>query len=264
MKNARKNIFLDLYNHFASTDYGKKLSSEIRFERYKPEYVSNDSWEELLGPDVNNLKHALEIYDISKKFFEVQPAIFSEEQRELAYLAAIVHDWGEAVVGDFTFDDRNDERKGEEKKILEKIGSKILKNFGDKHLLDKFYLFLEKIFYNTMTEEGKTFDAIERIGHMKTGLKAWTIGKRCDKKDINLALRLHWLAGNVLYNQIPTLLNAKEFYFYVGDYLEKNKKIISEAFENHRDEGFSFYVRSDQAKKRADFIAAREKWFSNI
>src|SRR3989339_355513 len=61
-------IIEDLFKIFTSTKYGEKLAHNIRYGRYKPQSMSNEEWRNLLGDDVNNLYHALVVYNITKGY----------------------------------------------------------------------------------------------------------------------------------------------------------------------------------------------------
>ncbi|MBI2013094.1 MAG: hypothetical protein HYS88_01460, partial [Candidatus Colwellbacteria bacterium] len=101
--------FEEIYELFAGSSYGKILRQRVRYGPYKPEELSNEEWVKILGPDVNNLEHLKTTLAITNDFIyraryphpEWQPREinFSREEKELLCLTAVIHDWGEAVVG---------------------------------------------------------------------------------------------------------------------------------------------------------------------
>ncbi len=66
MTETLRSDFLDIHLSFAETIHGQKLAENVRYERYKPDDVTNQRWVELLGADVNNLTHLTLTYGLTR------------------------------------------------------------------------------------------------------------------------------------------------------------------------------------------------------
>jgi len=106
--------FRDLHRLFAGSSFGERLANSARFTDFKPPDLLNDEWEDLLGADVNNLRHLVVTHQCARQFLaccanplpswkgEVsEEATFSAEEQEMILLMALSHDWQEAIVGVF-------------------------------------------------------------------------------------------------------------------------------------------------------------------
>jgi len=82
--------FIDLHKAFANTEYGKTMSENARYERYKPKNITLSEWERLLGVDVNNLKHLQLSLNLAKQFIkysnEMRAANTGQSTESLAFL----------------------------------------------------------------------------------------------------------------------------------------------------------------------------------
>ncbi|MBP9758271.1 hypothetical protein KBD45_01140 [Candidatus Dojkabacteria bacterium] len=115
-----------MYDLFANSKYGQKLANVVRYERYNPTNVTNKKWGEIFGDEVNNLKHMREIYNFSCKYLAKSTQLSKDEIDQLL-LAAVSHDWGEAIIGDISYQFKN-----QDSEINEKIGfNQIIKEIID-------------------------------------------------------------------------------------------------------------------------------------
>ena len=253
------------HDFFAETTYGKILAANIRFGRYKPESFTNKEWEKLLGPDINNLDHALVIYDCANDFVREcnngcdykrsDPATFSEQEKCLLLLAAIIHDWGEAVVGDVIRDLKTEEHNAREMAALKEIAADVTAKYINGICRRMIGTVIDNIVANTATKLGAAFEMIEELANLQTALRAWTVSRR--KKEI--ADNLQWITANVLV-YLPMIMAKGGNYPTLRNYLIRNKSTISHFFSALPRSVFNHYPPEEKKKKIAMFAAAKKEW----
>lgn len=152
----------ELNEVFANSDYGRILENNIRFGDFKPEYISNQIWEQLLGDDVNNLRHMQDTYKLTRRFMRA-----GDIGSELLKLTAITHDWGEAIVGDIALPDKeaNPDLSITEAEAFRAIAKELLGH--DSYILDE----VPDVLWGEH-ELSEPFRVIEFIGYCRTGIRA--------------------------------------------------------------------------------------------
>lgn len=150
---------LQTYRKIENTPYGEELESRVRFGDFKPDHVSNDTWEWMLGDDVNNLRHHLSTYELTKKFM-----IYHQIGHIVLWDVAITHDWGEVEVGDVALPDKKvqgvDTREvNAYKRIVGTIAPEVDAETASEIIWGEHHL-------------SKPFNAIEYIGYCRTGIRA--------------------------------------------------------------------------------------------
>lgn len=247
--------FIDIYGKFSTSKYGKKLERCIRWKRYNTGNLTNAKWEKLLGPDANNLKHLKLTYDQTREF--IARSMFSTKEQEDLLLGAIIHDWAEAVIGDLTFDLKTEAGRNAEYRALKKIAEEIFPEERHKKFLER----MQKIIYEVVSDGerklGKAFNAIERIGYLTTGIRAWRESKKAKGETKNGLL---WLANNVLSGQVIKLIEYSEIYPAVFEELKKNASIINSAYASIPENSFYNYPKSEKIKKIKQLNLARQNW----
>ena len=107
---------------FSKTEYGRELSDKIRYEKYNLAKLPNAEWISILGLDVDNLWHMMITFGLAQSFIEQteknEPGYFSEDEKTTLMLAAIIHDQGEAIIGDISYGDKNAAHEEQEKQAL--------------------------------------------------------------------------------------------------------------------------------------------------
>jgi hypothetical protein len=256
-----------VFRAFAKSQYGERLAGKIRYERYKPDIVSAEHWIKLLGPDVDNLKHLLVSLGTTKRFVALCRqesrdgfSCFSTEDENDLAIVAVTHDFGEAVIGDISWDEKTSLDEHEELRHLRSILSQLVFENGEIFPQEKISRVID-ILGNADSRLGRSFNVIERMGYVATGVRALNI---CNQGGHDLELRgnLEWLASNVLANQIERLLQVRKEYFAVDFFLNKNYSCISEAFLKISDVVFSYYAESGKEANREKFYQSKEAWFS--
>jgi hypothetical protein len=263
---ARDNSRLfTIYDTFSNTVHGKQLNKSLRYEKYKPSNITKKRWEQLLGPDVNNLKHMLVTYGLAHEFVlnlqKNQPGLVTEEDGVILEVAALIHDWAEAIVGDISFGDKTVEAEEKEQADFEAHLHEFYK--GDAtNLIDRAR---KDVIFNHGKEAdhlGKIFNAIERIGYMQTALRSYSHIIKRDASDCEAGLT--WLQGDVLLNQIPSLLEYAKEYIPIKQYLADRQKDISSSFIliNKQIDVFAKYGEQREAKI-AQFEHANNLWVTS-
>jgi hypothetical protein len=249
------------------------LEENTRYDRYKPEEIYNREWVKLLGADVNNLEHMSLTYGLTRQFIKYnenppatwdgpgpEDARFNQQEKEDLLLTATVHDWGEAVVGDKMYDLKKDSDEEEELEVMQKITQGLYGEEESAELAGRIKTVLTDVLPNRKSKLGKAFNAIERVGYLRTGLRAWDVSNSLDQDKQELKTGLQWLTNNVLLNQISTLVDYAQSYPAVDAYLKQNADRISSAFDNLPESVFDKYDAHEVAGNKAKFESAKAKW----
>ena len=250
--NGKVKRFGDIYNLFSKTGYGMILSQRIRWSIYKPQEMSHTAWEQLIGPDANNLKHLLVSYRLTQLFLLKQKE-YSKKEQELLLFTAIVHDWGEPVVGDTM---RYVKTARDDKKELEVL-VKIMKDVFYGKLNRRLEKAVLSILSNKTTKLGEAFRVIEVIGYFKTVFLAW---QKAKKKTGRITRQLRWLTSNVLHADMDFLVEKASKYRFISDFLDENRPLITEAFESMPDLVFSMHPLKKQAFYYRKFQSTKKSW----
>lgn len=154
----------ELNNKFAETDYGIILDNEIRFSTFKPEFISNEEWVEMLGPDVNNRLHMERAYLLTRWFCAQQPDL-TESEKDRLCLTAMVHDWAEAIDGDVPDPLKSDDTMRQEMQSFVKVASSVTEPHD---LASRVF----PVMFAKTSRLGKMWRAIEVMGYLETGVRA--------------------------------------------------------------------------------------------
>lgn len=252
---------IEIHEKFEQTDFGKTLAGRVRYDRYKPKDVSNERWVELLGADVNNLTHLTLTYGLAQDFIHtaqtLQPDFLSSEDEQLLQVAALIHDWAESIVGDISFGDKTANDEVEEQAAFEANLASFYK--GDLTLINKART--EIVFDHTGKNKlGKVFNAIERVGYLRTALRAGDHIVCGDVMDCDDGLR--WLVADVLSQQPKSLIAYAETLQPVRQYLANQQDKISLMFEivATSDDVFANYPPDQREAKRRQFSESLQAW----
>lgn len=251
-----------IHKAFAATVHGEVLADKIRYERYNLAHLTNEEWVSLLGADVNNLTHMPLTYGLTKSFIkETERAgspCLSETEQLLLQVAAIIHDQGEAIVGDISFSDKTEADEAEEKLQFEQNleafcpgasfeMKKIIVQARDEVVFDR----------DGTTKLGRIFNAIERVGYVRTALRASSHAQNETMSAATPGLR--WIIADVFGNQPAKLIEYASDYPAVSNYLVAQKDKITAAFNLVRPEDFENYEANAETK-RAQFNEGLEAW----
>ena len=155
----------ELHERFRKSDYGRHLEEQTRFNDFKPEWVGAELWCDTLGDDVNNLRHMPYTKGLAWEFCAQNRE--TKDTTRLLGLAAITHDWGEAVVGDIAMPSKTASDEDKEMVAWLDIAEDLLGIRGR-----ELGAAVMPIIFGKGTELADRFRAIEYIGYTKTALKA--------------------------------------------------------------------------------------------
>lgn len=262
-QNGEDITFRSIHDQFASTQWGRTLNESVRYNRYRSEDMPPSEWESLLGADVNNLDHMWLSYGIARQFIRysnANSAYFSEEEQTDILLAATIHDWGEAIVGDTSYDQKTEKQEIDE---MDRIHSlvKMMWETKPRNERGRVHKVINTVIEDSTTKTGRAFNAIERIGYLRTGIRAFKLSKLPELDHLHANLQL--LTNNVFLNQLPSLLQYAREYPAVHTFLDRNKEIITEALSTLPNELFNLYDEKDIEKNRSKFYIAQYAWQSS-
>jgi hypothetical protein len=230
--------FNSIFYSFSRTNYGNTLKSNIRFSYFKPKHISSKDWENTLGKDVSNLYHLYVSLQITRNFLIhcshpnqkwhnslTQEAKFNSEEQKILLFTSVIHDWAEAVIGDidFAFKKQSDEKQ--ELIILKDLLNQILGDGKNNKDLNRIGDTVTSILKEKNSKLGKAFNAIEKIGYLKTGMKAWLIA---NKNTNEISKDLKHLASRVVNLHTAKLIEYSDIYPFIYSYLYYRKGAISE------------------------------------
>ena len=254
--------FGDLHKRFAATEYGEKLKGSIRYEPFKPSEMPNAQWEKLLGADVNNFNHLNVTLGLMKSFLagcakarselggNIPDAIhFSEHDEKVLMVTAITHDWAEAVIGDIPFFEKTELDEKKEVKIYRTMVHEIVGRGKNSAESDRLADEVEDVLVNKNSKRGKAFNANEKVGYTRTGLRAWDQSFEANNP---LKDKLEFMGVKVVSNHMPDVLPYSKIYPPIDSYLRFHSKKITTLFD-HAAEHFS-------DKEDGQFVKAKLLW----
>lgn len=262
----------EIHQRFAQTEFGQRLQRSVRFERFKPDHVSNDAWQRLLGLDVNNYDHMHITEQLAQHFlqncrkdpfFQGKEPQFTEDDEKYISLTARTHDDIEGFAGfrDISFDLKTAQDEKDELAtmtvFMQQAPVLLSDDPEDQAVLRQHLLKVPEILGDKTGVLGQAFNAIERLGYMRTGIRAWQVSQHIP--DDVTAAHLQWLASNVLGNQTDTLVTYAAKFYGVKEFLRERNQGITEAFDTMPSSVFLYYGDSQQAQ-RDKFMNAKNRW----
>lgn len=250
-----------IHTAFAQTEHGQRLASRVRYEKYKPAEVGNEQWVALLGADVNNLTHLTLTYGLTRSLIarlgESDPGMLTPEEEQTLQTAALIHDWAEAIVGDISFGDKTAEDEAEERRQL--IGN--LNTFfpgGSDEAVPYLTAAIQEVIFAPETKLGRLFNAIERVGYVRTALRAAQHAAEGAAPECREGFR--WIVADVLSNQPAKLMEYAVELVPVRDFLLNQRQAITTAFDLVSKEVFQNYEPERQTLKEAEFTGQYQAW----
>jgi hypothetical protein len=229
--------FLAVHESFAATEHGQALAENVRYAHFQPDEISNERWVELLGPDVNNLTHLQDTYRLSCRFIEhtarLQPGFLDEHEAAVIKATAISHDWSEAIphIGDINYTLKTEEDEAEEEQAFVDNLAEFFDAGSFPAEMNKLVReALQTVIFDKNSRLGGAFNAIERIGYLRTALRANEHVVEESATDCHEALR--WLVADVLANHHTShLIAASSRWHAVHHFLDFQREAISRAFD---------------------------------
>jgi hypothetical protein len=259
------NKLVSIHHAFAETDFGKKLGANVRYGVYKPADVSNQRWRELLGIDVNNLGHLQLSGNLAKAFTHDmdlhQPDFFKDDERDLLEVAALTHDWAEAVVGDINYGDKTSEHEAEERAQFEQNLAAFFTG-KEEWLEELIQRALDEVIFSPDTKLGVAFNAIERVGYVRTALRAAERVENDEAEECEEGFR--WLVADVFSRHISKLIEYAGVLPPVKTYLNNQETKISEAYEIIDDDVFWNYPEEKRREIHNKFLDGKKDWDARL
>jgi hypothetical protein len=202
-----------IYKSLANNEYGHTLNNEVRFGRFKPDFITNAQWVEMLGQDVNNLEHMEFTAGLTAWYIYRAKELgdpFTKEQENTLMTTAWTHDFAEAIDGDVADPDKD---HSSESKRLERLSFfTVAKSVDAGHLTN-----LVMDVTQGKHELSRHFRAIEVIGYATTG-------ERAGEVMVDIENWKDWYGltddqANALFNNLEWL----------------NNEVVSSAIENLHD-----------------------------
>lgn len=254
--------YLGIHEAFAESEYGVTLAANVRYAKYKPAEMANERWEELLGPDVNNLAHLADTYHLAADFVSrtdrLQPGLLSQRDKAALKISAIIHDWGESIIPDINYFEKTDADEAAERQVF----ADNLPNFytgGDGATQELIAEAAETIIFDRESRLGNIFNVIERIGYLRTGLRAAEHVREGSAPDCHSHLR--WLAASVMSSDHTTCLVRQSDLLAAQYFLALRQVSISEAFDASQDPAIFTSLEPEQAAVRGQGLhEARVVW----
>lgn len=265
--------FSAIHDRYAQSHFGKHLDGQLRWVRYKPASISGESWIHApLGVDMNNLKHMPLIAGLTKSYLKHQEPekALNRTDSQILMLAAQTHDWAEAITDDISFDQKTVVEDEDEATMMLFMLKRMLGGKLSRENLMQVYSTVK----DRNSRLGRVFNAIERVGYMRSGLNAWTASTKprgevmrglSPELEAELREALQWLASNVAGNQVGKLLEYAENYRPVGVYLESVRGRISDLFAGMPVAVFDKYPSDgekgdEQLEQVQKFLIAHKAW----
>ncbi len=233
--------FDEIHKLFASSSYGEILRQRVRYSHYKPEEVSNEEWVRILGPDVNDLEHLKTSFAVTQDFiyraryphpeWQSGEVNFSLEEEEVLCLTALVHDWGEAVLGDIAWHKKTADDGKAELEVLRAL----IEEFGRYKFVDPVVEKMHRAANVAFKKEehlGYAFEAIEYRGYIGNAIRAWQERLNYSKPLSDL---LAGLAKKIIAENLPIFQKYNAVYPASHYYSLENEKTLKEIQEANID-----------------------------
>lgn len=225
--------FSSIHQTFSASKYGQILVNKIRFGYYKPKDFDNETWTKYLGYDVNNLHHLHTTYLNTREFLKMSTSqnehdSFTQEEKLALLFSAIVHDWGESIMGDILLPLKTESDAQRERLVLENLFQELLSDQLSVKLKEQSLL---TIFGDKDLKLARAFKIIEQIGYMKTAMRAWK--KSSLFSDAILCRNFKSLTFSVFAHDVCNLINSTLLYNAVDHMLTMSWHAhISDAFDH--------------------------------
>lgn len=233
--------FDEIHELFANSPYGERLSHGMRYGLYKPEELSNEEWVRILGPDINNLEHLKTTFEMTKNFiyrarhshpeWQGQGINFNRDEEKLLYLTALIHDWGEAVVGDIQWHRKTDKDRQKEFEILKGLIEELCRYKFKDSILEKMHQAAD-IAFDRHEKLSQAFNAIEHIGYAGNAFHFWKEGMNQPTSISKIVLAV---AKKLVDDHYPRWQRYEKIYPETHYFLLKNKETLEEIQESNID-----------------------------
>lgn len=233
--------FDEIHELFASSPYGKTLNERVRYNHYRPEEISNEEWIKILGPDVNNLEHLKTSYAVTQDFiyrarhphpeWQFGEVSFSPEEEEVLCLTALIHDWGEVIVGDIAWHKKTKDHGEAELEVLRALIEELGRYKFVDPVVEKMHR-AANVAFKKEEHLGNAFEAIEYRGYIGNALRAWQERLNHSKP---LSELLAGLASKIIMENLPIFQKYAAVYPANHYYFLENEAVLKEIQESNID-----------------------------
>lgn len=223
----------EIYKALIHTPAGKSLRASIRYEPFRHRSEDAKHWRKILGPSAITYSHMRHVYKLTQKAIKHEQKIsherFSRIQQETLLLAALCHDFGEAIldnnsVGDVPATKKEARHEKMEQLVFKQVLSSLRLNPKLKAKMWKSYY---EVCHNKNSPLYKFFHLIEHMDYMDTGL---TVFKNLSRGKNKLKRGKH-IIGQILTFSIPLLVDSeKNSHHSTRHFVRTRKEIIHEMF----------------------------------
>jgi hypothetical protein len=249
----------EIHRTFAESPHGQKLAGQVSYGRYKPDSVSNERWQRLLGADVNNLHHLPLTHGLMTSMIKHikldHPTLLRPGEARILQVAAITHDWAEAVVGDINYSSKTNADEEKEAAVFDGI----IESWPEE--IHEELLSAADVVFGRDTGRPHLitiFNFVERIGYMRTALRASdkiVSGQAGDSHD-----GLRWLVTDVMANTLGHMATNSGMYRPVDRYLTGVADRVDVAL-GHADEAvFANYPESERSVMIVKYTNSTAAW----
>lgn len=164
------------YKALADTEYGEVLQNNVRFGRFKPSWLANELWVDMLGADVNNYEHMEYTAGITAWYIYEAERLgepFSRENQSTLMMTAWTHDFAEAIDGDVPDPHKvhTEEQYEKERQSFLRVARSVCST------PELMGVVVFPVLYGDI-DLARHFRAIEIIGYAETAMKAGTYADR--------------------------------------------------------------------------------------
>ncbi len=223
----------DIYKALIHTPAGKSLRASLRYSPFRHNEEDKGHWRKMLGPSAITYSHMKHVYKLTKRALlheqKISHKLFSRMEQETLLLAALCHDFGEAILDDKSVGDvPAPKKRALDEKIEQRVFKQVLKSLNlNSKLKSKMWMSYREVCHNKKSRLYKFFHFIEHIDYMDTGLTTYknlASGK-------NKLKRGKHLIGQILAFSIPVLANSDHNHNSTHHFLRTREEKISEMFK---------------------------------
>lgn len=223
----------EILQAMAASPAWKSLSETIRWKPFQDPTEDNQTWREILGPTVIVSEHQPHFADFTYVLSQMEG--FDRDRLRRHYLAALVHDLGEAevpsesgiqTVGDIPKNNRLKSADESDREIL--IAFYFLGRLNlNPSLLGELIIAYREVVAGDNEAEFTFFDAIQRLEYIDTIIHAYSQHKKGSS-----IVHVSSMVARVLRHDFPkVLLSAATYPKSVGAYLGANRLELDEMFD---------------------------------
>ena len=275
----------ELARYIEQTDAGMTLSKISRFDYFRGS-LSPESWESLLGPDVNDLRHLGFTASLAEQLVRDERTHpcgnkLSLKEKLMLKVTALTHDLGEATTGDTPANIKDGSDELIEKVALTRevgqLATRCTRLMSDTLSSVPDIAFGSGVANNPFADLAEIFAGIESIGYTTTALRAWRIHRLLENRQSNgqhkhlahvngaleeidqgeLSEQLRRLATEVIGSRYFTrLIEFSSSLPTIADFLLSRRKAIDQIYNS--DPSFDWYSKDERLAGRAGLSVSGE------